>query len=195
MKALWLLLHLLFQLLLLEGNGDPPDDDTDDDLEDDTGDDDEPTRDPEARIKSLREANNRLANKIKKKDEEIAELRKGSGGDQESALVEISFLREVLSRETPIDHETALDLALAKGYFDALKVEDGEVSGMPEAIDSLVSRYPWLESDTDADDEDTTTGKPSVRPVNRSRQRGTESRAGLERRFPALGRRRRSARR
>jgi len=193
-KLLWWLL-----LLLLEGGGDgegdPPDDD--DDTEDDTDEDeDEEIRDPKALVKSLRSANDRLAAKVAKRDERIRELEQGDGDAEalRSTRLELAFLRAAIEREEPItDLDTAWDLANVRGFLDAVEIEeDGTAPGMAEALDRIAGRYPWLvNDDAEPPDDDTPPGKPSARPVNRQRQRGVEGRAGLEKRFPALRRRRR----
>lgn len=56
-------------------------------------------------MKSLREANTRLAKKLEKKDERIKELEKGSNGDVRSARLESAFVRAVFEYRDSIDLE------------------------------------------------------------------------------------------
>jgi hypothetical protein len=190
-RWLWLLL-----LLLLEGGDAGNDDgaeeqDASDDGAEDQG--DEEVRDPRALIKSLREANARLAKKLEKKDERITEL-EGSDGVIRSARLESGFIRAVFGHRDSIDLEAAWDLATMKGYLDGVHIQDDgtvDAEGMDSAIEKLVSRYPYLIQESDSPSTDYTPLPRTRQPRPNATDRNAVDRAALERRYPALRRRRR----
>jgi hypothetical protein len=177
---------LPFLLLLNDTPGEEPNGD-------DGNDDEEEIRDPKAKIHSLEEANARLSKKIKAKDARISELEatEPAADELQAARIEAAFFRTLLVREEPIaDIETAWDLASAKGYFDTVKIEDGNVAGMEEALDRLVERYPYLADEAPIEDSEDDTPKPGGRPVGPARKDSRATTATLRERFPALRRRR-----
>jgi hypothetical protein len=188
MRWLWALL-----LLLLEA-GDAGDKGADDDGKQE---DDEEIRDPKALIKSLREANARLAKKLDRKDQRIQEL-EGSEDAIRSARLESAFIRAVFEYRDSVDLEAAWDLATYKGFLDAVKVEDdGKVDSndVEAAIEKLVARYPYLIQDGDSSSDDASPPPKTRQPKPIAGGRGAADRGALERRFPALrgrGRRGRS---
>jgi hypothetical protein len=137
------------------------------------------------------------AKKVEKRDARIKELEGQDGNADTGALrstrLELAFLKVAIEREEPIgDLDTAWDLANVRGFLDAVEIEeDGAASGMAEALDRIADRYPWLvDDDALPGDDDAPPSRPGGRPVTPKRHRGTETRAGLEKRFPALRRRR-----
>jgi hypothetical protein len=196
------LLLLLSSILAFADTGSPDPPDDDDDSEGDgeqngdggNAEEEEEIRDPQAKIKALEEQVGRLSKKLKSKDEHIEQLE--AGGNQSAELtasrLEAAFYRTLLFREEPIaDVEAAWDLASAKGYLDTVKIEDANVEGMEEALDRLVSRYPYL-VDEKEDEEDEEAPKSGGRPVATSARRRKETGAAtLAERFPALRGRRR----
>jgi hypothetical protein len=200
---LWL---LFLRLLFLDTDPGGSDGDDDGDSGDDDGDGDgdpadtppddaEATKNPKARIRSLLGANARLNRKLKEKDQRIAELETGSddGALQEARLV-AAYWRHIATSDVKLnDAETALDLAMGKGFFDVLKFsEDGEVEGLGEAFARIVERYPWLVADGDEDEEPHPSPPTSGRqPLTRSKDIGATqmSKAKMKERFPALRRR------
>jgi hypothetical protein len=175
-----------------------PDAGEDEGTEDPDEDEDE-IRDPKALIKSLREANGRLARKLEKRETRIKELEAREGKDEDgvrSAYLQSAFMRAVFEYRDSIDLEAAWDLATLKGYLDGVKIEDdGSVDSeaMNEALGKLVDRYPYLiddsgeESASDGDAPPVKTRQP--RPTQKAKQ-GVD-RAALEKMYPALRRRRR----
>ena len=90
--------------------------------------------------------------------------------------------------EEPIaDLEAAWDHA--RGFLELVKVNDsGEVSGMEEALDKLVGRYPYL---LDDEEEDGSPPPRSSGPRNsgrtpRPKPPGDPGKSALQKRFPAL---------
>lgn len=202
---------LLLPLLLLKTGAEREEDEDDDSPDDeDEGeenedkdplldDDGKPIRDPKAMIKSLKEANRRLAKKLEKKDQRIKKLedQDGSNGDGDrpssirSARLESAFMRAVFEYRDSIDLEAAWDLATLRGYLDGVKVaDDGTVveEDMEAALEKLVDRYPYLIRDDDEPaSRDNGDALPKTRQPRPSRQSKTAvDRAALEKRYPAL---------
>jgi hypothetical protein len=191
----WELLLLPFLTLLTKTKADP-DPGPDLDELDDEDDDDEQIRNPKALVKSLREANSRLARKLKKRDQRIQELEAhGDSDDDEEEededtdprllKLENAFLRAAIDMDDPItDLETAWTLATEKGFLDAVK-DDGE--GMPEALDKLVDRYPYLVDVAD-DEPAPRPNRDTGRTPRRASPRASMAagNAALAKRFPAL---------
>lgn len=49
-------------------------------------------------------------------------------------------------------------------------MDDGEAEGMGDVLDWLSDRYSWLvDEDAEADEDDESMDKPSIRPMNRPR--------------------------
>jgi hypothetical protein len=192
---MWLLWPLLL-LLLKDGEegGDEEEDEREDDGEGE--DEDEEIRDPKALIKSLREANARLAKKLEKKDQRIQELEARDGDGIRSARLESAFIRAVFEYRDSIDLEAAWDLASLKGYLDGVKVEDnGSVDSdeMEKALGKLVARYPYLIDDKGEEpaSDDGRTPPKTRQPRQKQKAKTAVDRAALEKRFPALRSRRR----
>jgi hypothetical protein len=197
-RLLWLLWCLLFETAPDDETDDEgrPDDDGDEDdpaVADDDGDQDEAgedTRDPQARIKSLLAANDRLAKKNTKLQKALSDGSQGDGADLVAVRRENAFLRAVLERGETLDMDTAWDLMNAKGFIDLMKVsDDGEVSGAEEAMQKLVDRYPWLlDADGSATDEPTRMPPPSGGRAKKKHDTTAVRHADLKGRLPALRR-------
>lgn len=169
-------------------DGDPPPEETPE----------EEIRNANSRIRALEEEKDRHAKNAikarKERDAAIAELDelKASGTSEalRDARTELAFYRELVARNEPIDIETAWDLGNMRGFFDALKIaDDGNVEGMPEALDKIIDRYPYLVDSVD--DSPSNGDKPLTRtapPPHRRKDTGaaSQSKAGLQQRFPAL---------
>lgn len=197
----WLFL-LLLRLLLIEADpdADDPDEDEDDPEPDDEDEelteeqlaDIEATRDPEARIKSLMLANARLGKKVEK-------LETGTSNGSHAlrdARLEAEFMREAIrSGHLGLDLDAAWDLGHAKKIFDLVKVKaDGSVKGMDRALETILSRYPYLADDPDPDEPEP---RPKVRPPKTGTGRKAKDTSGaldqsvIRERFPSLKKRRR----
>lgn len=103
--------------------------------------------------------------------------------------LENAFLCAAIDMDDPItDLETAWTLATTRGFLDAVQ-DDG--TGMPEAIEKLVDRYPYL-ADVGDDDEPpprtgpNNTGRTPSPPT--SRVAAVAGQQALAERFPALRR-------
>jgi hypothetical protein len=193
----WLALLPFLTLLATKtkANVDPnPDvDDPDDD------DEDEEIRNPKALVKSLRDANARLARKNKKLEQRIQRLEGEGDSDEDDTedeeeeddprllKLENLFLKHVREMDDPIvDLETAFDLFIRKGFADAVK-DDGE--GIEEAVGRLVDRYPYLADVTVDDEPAPTTGSRNTGRTPRRPSPQAVTAAGnqaLAKRFPAL---------
>lgn len=199
------LVRLLWLLLALEegdGNGPPDDDDndTDDDTDDDSDDVDdapEPPTDEELknnpRIKELSRENGKWRIKLRKAEERIKDLE--DTDDHVAAVrtskVEAAFWRSLVVGPHKIaDHESALDLFTARGFADLVKIgDDHEVSGMDDAIEKLVVRYPWLADDLPSDDDVEIPLRRTAPPPRKKKDGASPtSRKDLEKRMPALRR-------
>jgi hypothetical protein len=198
MMLLLNVLRLLWLILMLE-EGDPPGDDDQDDDDNDTEEDDapEPPTDEELknnpRIKELSRENGKWRIKLRKAEERIEELEDGDG--QASVLrtscVEAAFWRSLVVGPHKIaDHESALDLFTARGFADLVKIDENlEVSGMDDAIEKLVARYPWLADDDLPSDDDVDVPSRRTAPPPRKKMDTTQakpSRKELEKRMPHL---------
>jgi hypothetical protein len=186
---MWRFIYLLWTLLWQ--TDDPAPDEDPDDPEPDPDDDDE-IRDPEAKIRAQEAHIARLHKKIKKQDGLIEELQSQTtdGDALRSARIETAFLRSIMERTDPIaDVETAWDLANIRHYFDTVAIDDdGQVTGMPEVLDRLVARYPYLQDDMPEDDVDDPAPRPTKtgRRVRKDGNQAAHTRAGMQDRFPAL---------
>jgi hypothetical protein len=149
----------------------------------------EEIRDPKAKAEALQDRVNRLHRRLKEKDDAIAKLTadleaRPPGDHLRSALLEIAFLKHVMSHEQRIvDIPTAWELGTTKGYFDPVK-DDGE--GMDQALTKLLERYPYLVSE-DGDEPSASPTLPSTRPMNSGRRSSAahEDRT-FQQRFPAM---------
>jgi hypothetical protein len=197
---IWLWLALSRLLFLTTDSGGSDDDDAGDDG-DGPGDGDpaggggdEEIRDPKAKIAALTEANGRLARRKKKLEARVSELERGTSNGGEalrSARLESAFLRAVMNSEQGItDTETAWDLLDARGFLDAVKIgDDGQVEGMDEAVERLLSRYPWLiEDEAEPPPERPTLPKSPRTPTRNKEVPSLTDRKTLEQRFSALRR-------
>jgi hypothetical protein len=197
------LLYLLWSLLLLDTE--PDDGDQEPDWSE--------IRDPIAKLHSEWEKNKRLTRRLHVAEAKIEELgaagppkpdggtppaqptngppATGSPDDLRASRLEAAFLRAAYTREDPlVDMETAWDLFHMKGFADPVSITDsGEAEGMDEALDKLVSRYPYLADVPDtADPFPTTHSKQPALNKKRPIVTGISSAASLTQRLPALRR-------
>lgn len=192
------LLRLLWLLLMAE----TVPDDTPDEPDDDEPDPDEPanepepskTHDPDARIRSLVGANDRLAKRNKKLQKALAEA-EGHQVTSDGMLElqrENAFLRAVFEKGETLDMDTAWDLLHVRGFIDTVTVDDdGQVTGMPDALDRLLDRYPWLSDEVPetVDEDPNRPRRTAMPPKKRQGSPDGPSKTQLEDRFPSLRRR------
>ena len=180
---------LLFLLITGLWETQVDDDDTDDSDEDTDG-------DLATKLKNRKEQVERLARKLDQREKairdneaRIAELEAGAGGAGEAnndARLENAYLRAAIARGNDLDLDTAYDLMRAKGILDTVTVDDsGAVQGMDEAVETVVSRYPWLTDISKAEDSEPVV-PPKTGGAGKGMPGNTGRRASLEHRFPAL---------
>jgi hypothetical protein len=199
LRLLWLLWLALVDVDP-SGGGDPPADDgdgdpNDDDDEPDTDDDadaDEATRDPEAKIKALKEILDRKDRQAKKREERIKELegQAGSAADANGLRMENAFLRAVMAQGETLDTETTWALLQSQGFIDAVK-DNGE--GMDDALSKTVERYPWLADVSTIPEDEPPTHRPPRPGIGTGRRPPANAPhvdASIRERFPALQHRR-----
>ncbi len=210
---LWL--HLLS--LFLEISPDDEEDDEDEDNPSDDEDEDEEedpqktiqklkdriqelsdVRKPHGKIAALQDQVNRLHRRLKERDQTIKDLEEGVSTSHLAALkqsrLETAFLQFVIRYDDPLDVESAWDLGNARHFFDTVKIaDDGTISGMDEAIDTLLSRYPWLSdggSDPDPEDDSRPPKPKTGTHPPKSTNNAAASKTAMRDRFPALKHRR-----
>ena len=99
------------------------------------------------------------------------------------------FRTAIASGHHTIDLDTAWTLLTTKGFADAVSIDDdGDVTGMAEALDRVIARYPWIVSDDLPDDDEPDPPlKPSGRRTNARKDGGHQpDDAALSKRSPAL---------
>jgi len=179
----WLL--LLLALLFETAPEDDPDADPDD----------EEVRDPIAKIRSLTEANARLARQKRKAEERLAELEepgtpKPTDDGARTTRLENAFLRTAIEGGTDLDLDTAWTLLEGKGLLDLVTVTDeGAVEGMDAALERLLDRYPWL-SHEPPEVEPTAVSGAKAPPPKKKRDPNAIDESAIRDRFPQLKRRR-----
>ncbi len=132
----------------------------------------EQTRNPQARIKSLLEANQRLSKKLAQREARIKELEQASTTEQQA-----EFLKHVYSNGIKlVDLDTALYLAHKEGVF--------EEENLSEAIDAMLDTYSFLVEDED-NGQSAPKQKQGGRTLSKPKDKGVDQ-AALARRFPAL---------
>lgn len=182
LRLLWLF-WLLFETAPGEEEEESPEDEEQD----------EDIRDPKAKRASMQDHIDRLHRRVEERDSRIKAL-EGSGDGQEGQL-ENAFLRAVIAAGKPIALDDAWELARLRGFLDPVTVTDeGEVSGMDEALSRLFDRYPWL-ADADAQPADPPPPLPKTGGAKRKTGEPGIDHSRLEQRFPALKGRGRGGRR
>jgi hypothetical protein len=151
----------------------------------------EEIRDPVAKLHAERSKFQRLSKKLTAAEEELAELRKARDEDPtiqalRASRIETAFLHAVISSGESYDLEAMWDLANVRGFLDAIDVsDDGEVSGMDEAIGRVLDRYPWLREDETIPSTPSTGAKQPTPKLRRSTAQGPSA-SSMRERFPAL---------
>jgi hypothetical protein len=129
----------------------------------------------DAKMKELSGEAKKWRLKYREAEKRIAELGDSPAiapKEHRDSRLESAFLRSMLTAATPVDVESAWDLAVARGFFDAVKDDTGD--GMDEALDALLDRYPWLANDASADD-----GIPPLPKTGGARKTADASPAGI----------------
>src|SRR5262245_34764070 len=185
------MLNLLKLLLLLRLAEIAPDDaDLDEDEEEEE---EEPIRDPEKQALS-REAGN-WRKKFRAAEARIKELEEADSSEAfQEARMENAFLRAVMERGGDLDLDTAWDLLHVRGFVDTVTVSADSVTGMDEALEKLLDRYPWLPDEVPETGEDDEPANGSKRTPTGAKRRKAgpagPSQSQLKERFPSLARRR-----
>jgi hypothetical protein len=118
-------------------------------------------------------------------------LRLTRDGSASDARLRSAFLQHVLDSKEQLDIETAWDLGHVRGFFDVVEIDDdGEVSGMDKAFDSLLVRYPWLADAYEEDEEPSDPALPPKPKTGTGRKNpgnaGATNKKAMQERFPAL---------
>jgi hypothetical protein len=152
----------------------------------------EEIRDPVAKARAETEKAARLSNKLTQVEGELAELRKTRDEHPDAqalraSRVEAAFLRHVIDSGERYDLEAMWDLARVRGFLDTLEVsDDGEVSGMDDAISRVLDRYPWLCEDAPATTDAGTKTRTAPPPRKRDNGPAKPLESTMRERFPAL---------
>lgn len=187
------LFRLLGLLWLLETAPDKPEDEEEEPEEDSDEPDDDADKIRDAEKQALSREAGKWRKRFREAEARIAELQQERANSEvvaalRDARLETAFLRAVLERGELLDLDTAWDLARIRGFLDPVTVSDaGEVEGMPDALDKVLGRYPWLTEDPLAgEDPDRDARRRSASPPTRKRGRAEPSRDALQDKFPAL---------
>jgi hypothetical protein len=152
----------------------------------------EEIRDPVAKARAETEKAARLSKKLTQVEAELAELRKAKDEHPDAqalraSRVESAFLRHVIDSGERYDLEAMWDLARVRGFLDTLEVsDDGEVSGMDDAISRVLDRYPWLREDAPATTDAGTKTRTAPPPRKRDNGPAKPLESTMRERFPAL---------